>query len=356
MNFTKGFLKSLCLVFIVGLFNLFLCSHDAGALGLVPGDNLYITGGYARSGGLYDTEVQHQLQYSGNDWYTEFNPSSDMTALVFNVTPNIPGNAIVSFNVTYTYSNSGNPFIKYYGINFDDGRTLLYDSCSNINGTASADVDNRLSFTCTYVYFNPYSTDIIGTIPKSRIIGPLYGASSASLQVMIGHLGYMNTTNNGLSDDDRVFLQRLLEENSGDIAQVVNEIQRTNTILEEQQEQDEQDRSDLEQQTSDTEDSADQLQSDVESATSSISANISSIVGAFSTGPTDCIISITSGPNGVFTMNSMNLCQVPNEMHQLIHNILSIIVTISVFWTSFSLLSQFLSIYENYLGAGGIRH
>lgn len=129
-----------------------------------------------------------------------------------------------------------------------------------------------------------------------------------------------------------------------------------NDTLEEQNERDQQDRDNLENQAQQTESDADSAQQDVESSTASIMSNITGIVGAFNTGPTDCVVSIQTGANGSLALNNMNLCSAPESVKNMIHNISSIVVTVSVLWVSYSVLRQFLDIYEAFLANGGIKH
>lgn len=140
------------------------------------------------------------------------------------------------------------------------------------------------------------------------------------------------------------------------LQQTNNALNNVNNSLQEQNNRDQQDRDNLENQAQQTESDADSAQQDVESGTASIMSNITSIVGAFNTGPTDCVVSIQAGANGSLALNNMNLCSAPESVKNMIHNISSIVVTVSVLWVSYSVLRQFLDIYEAFLANGGIKH
>lgn len=120
--------------------------------------------------------------------------------------------------------------------------------------------------------------------------------------------------------------------------------------LNDSNEKDEQDRSDIESQSSSTDSSASSSQSAVQSASGSVISHITSIVGAFSTSSSDCLINIDTGN---LQLEEINLCSAPNEIRTLINNIMTLIVTVSVLLCSYSLIRQFLNIYESFIGSGG---
>ena len=137
-------------------------------------------------------------------------------------------------------------------------------------------------------------------------------------------------------DAGQISMSSIYEYKAADAAEKMNE-------------KDNEDRDNIESQQSDIDSDSSDLGSDAESATSTLSGNISSIIGAFSTDATDCIIPVNTGN---LDLNNLNICSMPSEFRSMTNNISSIVITVAVLWTSYSIIRQFLGIYESFLAGG----
>lgn len=292
------FVALLTSVFVIFVIN----SVNTNALGFKYDASLNITTATVSSGNS-DTNY---FAKSGEDWWV--NRYSDFNHLYIYSEQDIPANSLVSLDITYTYhSNTYSSNMYYYGLAFRDSRPLLYDSCSNINNSdyiIPGQAQAIGTFTCHYVFHQSSPSHIIESVPGSHIVVPVAGWQNSGeyFNIVIHQPKVSVLTNDGLSDDDRTWLENVLSTTGGEVSQVVQELQ-------EQKAQDQQDRQDLENQQSDTEDSGEEAGQQISNA----SGNLITIIGNFFNilqhpNTSDCTI---DGDMGHMDLGQIDLCQLP---------------------------------------------
>ena len=218
-------------------------------------------------------------------------------------------------------------------------------------------------YTENYIYsIHGHFTQNFGWLPSVNLrfrSAGLLASSTNAINVYVT-APVINIYENREVAADQLVAQRVseLKQQVFELQGIVSQIsQNSNTQaivdeLEEQNDKDDEDRDNLQDQQEATQDAADDVSDDVSSATSSLSQNISTIIGAFSTNATDCLISVTTGANGVLQLSNMNVCSLPTEMHNLIHIVAAVIITIAVLFISFNLINEVITLIVNL--AGGI--
>lgn len=228
-------LKTSLLAF--GLFGLpLLFSSPVSALSISDGISLHYNKSSLSSNYLFgDYDLNEHFNYSGEVlWQNLSNAligSSGLSPLQrwrgfsLQTDETIPGNSLVSFSISYTLDNTvsatGAANFVYNGVQFEDGRTLVFDSClaTNLNMT------NLRTFECTYIMWNRYNTTLIQTKGGVHIIEPLGNLSNtATLNLVINAPSAIVLSNDGLSASDRQWLAENI--GSSDSTAVVNKIEQ----------------------------------------------------------------------------------------------------------------------------------
>ena len=287
-------------VLLMSLFAIFVTnSVNTSAFGFKYDLSLDITDGWVSSS---SSDATH-FQKAGQDWWV--NRHGDFNYLYLYTSQEIPANSLVSFDITYSYNSENYAgALYYYGLTFRDSRTLLFDSCSNINPAYYTEVGKTIStFTCHYVYHQSSASHIIDTVPNSHIVVPVqgWGNVAAFINIVIHQPKVSVLTNDGLSENDRTWLENALQTSSGDTAQVVQELKQQN-------QQDQQDRQDLQDSQSDADSSADDSSQQAEATGSTLLQAFTSFVSALtSANPSDCNIDFNI--MGYINGGRVNLCQ-----------------------------------------------
>lgn len=127
----------------------------------------------------------------------------------------IPANSIYTFNLTFTFTNSVD--VEYFGLT-SGNFSLLHDSCIDRLGTTAAlttlNPTNQLS--CTYVFYTQSDKTFFDGMDDSRLFYFRDGSdgSGYSGSVTISAGGYRHINWNGLTADDRAWLESVLPQGS----------------------------------------------------------------------------------------------------------------------------------------------
>lgn len=156
---------------------------------------------------------------SGNDVYARlpYNQWPQWTQMHFQLDSAMPAGSIVTFNVTYnihadSWQGSGRP-VKYNGIQFEQNRILLYDSCKElVPGVQYGQNGTEINFSCTYMMYNQNNSSIIDTSYYSHIleIVDTSGSPVNYVTVVAGPVKSLKLTSDGLSASDRQWLSENL--------------------------------------------------------------------------------------------------------------------------------------------------
>lgn len=211
------------------------CPSSVSALGIVDGISLNYNQDPNASNYLFGDQNYHeQFNHSAEAlWYIVPNALIHGTVsdwnlwrgFSFQTQQTIPANSLVSFSISYSVDNTlaSSGFIAdftYNGVQFEDGRTLLYDSCLGTNLNQA----NKRTFECTYVFYNRYATTLIQTKGGLHIIEPGANlANSAQLTIVVGAPSAVQLTNDGLSSSDRTWLETVIG-NSTDSSAVISKL------------------------------------------------------------------------------------------------------------------------------------
>ena len=192
-------------------------SVPVSALGVTgTTDHIITSGGFGRPLANNTLEILYTVNRSGNDVWVNIPGAytQNITAMNLNVSTPIPANSLVSFSMSFDYLNESSTGIKYYGMQFEHNRSLLYDSCENIIGQNLYVMNSgsHITWTCTYVYYNQDQTSIIDSSYGSHIFERIQPADNLVdvLNIVIGPASSIQLTNDGLSASDRTWLQTQL--------------------------------------------------------------------------------------------------------------------------------------------------
>ena len=229
--------------------------------------------------------------HSDNDWYADFAGSS-LNNLAFDIVPydsadTIPDRYLITFNVSYTSNIGANVTVsghyRYDGLQ-STNMQLLNESCVDrtngpiYNGSVLSSIGQGI-ISCTYLFYSAAAYDDFTSYPDSRI---WYGESSSQNRVMITP-GFIRAISwNGLTEDDREWLESVLG-SSTDVSAVVNSINNLRTDTQEQTEA-------IEEQTEVISDMNDFLQDDSEPEVDS--SALADSAGWLPAGPVDSILTL----------------------------------------------------------------
>lgn len=333
---TKRF--GLCLLFgVFSLFGVLLLSSGAKATNLTT-----------ETGDLWIDDVTYELGYYGtnafqqnhapvpsvaNDlvWQFGYNNGWDLTRLLIKWKTNPPQDkaALVTFKVIYRYWGSQQalpPF--YHGLTMKHPRVLLYDSCFNSTGQAAGNGTNWIQqYECTYLVYEPAGTNGVDTLGGTTILDPQYNGE-VTIEIHPGN--WVSLDNNGLSADDRTWLQQNLPDgaNQADIENAIEDAR-------------EDEKEEYEEQQGDVESGADDAGAEAENATSSLISNAQNILETIRDTPaTNCVIRIQRSG---FDTGNIDLCAVPQTIRTMVATAITIPVTIAALHIIYSVVYTYLT-------------
>lgn len=291
--------------------SLFVFSSSVSALGTVDGISLNYNQDPNASNYIFGDNLNEKLNHAAEALYYNFpnaligaypaSPFARWRGFSLQTNQTIPGNSIVSFSMSYKIDDSldTKPAIfTYNGVQFEDGRTLLYDSClgTNLNQT------NVREFQCTYVFWNRYNTNLIQSKGGVHIIEPGSSLPNTSvLTVIWGGASALQLTNDGLSASDRAWLESVLPSGSV-VGQVEEGVKNAMDDVEDEQ----QDK--YEDQASENEDTISSDSTAAQNTATSLLQVIVQAIGVFSSAqPTNCNIDGSLIPH--LPLGTLNLCQ-----------------------------------------------
>lgn len=292
----------------LGLLACLFTSAPAEALGFVgTTDHIITSGGFGRPMANNTLEILYPVNRSGNDVWVNIPGaySQNITAMNLNVSTPIPANSLVSFSISYDYLNDAGTGIKYYGLQFEHNRSLLYDSCENIIGQNLyvANSGTHITWTCTYVFYNQDQTSIIDSSYGSHIFERIQPTDNLIdvLNIVIGPASSVQLTNNGLSANDRAWLESVIPDATsvGQIEQGVKDAM--DSVEDEQQAK-------YEQQAEDNEDDIDAASSAAQSTATSLTSVLTQFLGILTSAqPTNCVLNGDLMPH--LPLGQLDLCQ-----------------------------------------------
>ena len=316
---------------------------------------------------LWNTNSRLGFQNGGNQYMTVDNKG--YASAVYPVESN-PGTRVLQYLQLCTADNFRANSLYYFTIQFHNNDGYLPIEWSSGNqwyysvisssygeyGTTSIVVYMQYEVTnCITLYPNSVWWDYQGSLTVSHADGVTLVDSATKDQItaLSNQIATMLSNDTTMINNQQAILRAIGGLNmNGIVGAVEDTTDAVNDVkdeIAEQNDKDDQDRSDIESQSSSTNSSASSSQSDVQSASGSVISHITSIVGALSTPSSDCLINIYTGN---LQLDQINLCSAPNEIRTLINNIMTLIVTVSVLLCSYSLVRQFLSIYESFIAGG----
>lgn len=265
--------------FLVFLFPILLSSFlvsDSYALNFSGGVPLT----YTSASSVLDINARPYANFglSGNRLFKDFGTAiNDMWGFDLVTAETIPGGSLVSFTISFSSSvNNDNVAVagptKYDGIQFENGRTLIYDSCMQ----TAVNYPQYNNFECSYVFYNPYDTHNIQTKGATKIWELMHGQPNVNHNMVIGPASAIILSTRGLNDNDRQFLEDMFAgaDSAGVVAkleQVKSEQMTTNSLLQTQNEQQQEQYESEKAEEADREDSA---SDDISSLNSSFSFEI----------------------------------------------------------------------------------
>lgn len=216
-------------------------SRDASAVNPVGTEQYALIGQTSGFGHVtnyvdYTWNNDYPLNQSANDWWVNipFSALSNINLMSLRLNKSIPANSLVSLKIVWQAESVGyTSVIKYDGLQFEHNRSYLWDSCQNIYGQPQNISGRTLTLTCNYIFYNSSETAIIDSIYGSHIFEVVHQSDvDDHLNVVISQVTSITLSNNGLSSDDRTWLESVIGSNSSDVSSVVSKL---NEVKSEQQ-------------------------------------------------------------------------------------------------------------------------
>lgn len=341
MRLKKWYLRS-AFVFICSLLAVcLLTSYHANALGITGGQVLHYQSGAMI--GYPSTVVLGQMGKSAEVLWYNFGDVNQWYGFDLRTIEEIPANSLVSFNITYTMTNDSGPVgsLSYNGLQFEDGRTLLFDSCQD----ASRNFTNYTTWTCSYLYYNPYATYYIQTRGGNHIIEvPQSSSVSVVRNVVIGTPSAIRLTNDGLSASDRAWLESVLPDSTsiGQIEQGVTDALENQADAEREELEDAQD---------EAESTADDAGEQAETATQSLTQTIGNVIDVIkNTEATNC--EITVNIPGMINIGTLNMCNMPQTYRDVINYVTSGVLILAILTTAYDIVLIYIDYIRSYQDGG----
>lgn len=267
-----------------------------------------------------------------------------------NLSSYLPANTIFTFTVHYRVKGSSTytAGIEYFGWSSGSSWTLLDDSCINPESSLVTNTSTwETTLTCTYTGFTNVRLDYIDNVDRTRLIRFLnpdsnQGWVNSNGQITIGYIDSRTINWNGLTQDDRDWLESILPDGT-----TISDVQTgVENALETQSESE---REELEDAQNDAEDTADDAGEDAENATQSLREGISSIINLVRDTPaSDCNIRI----NYRIDTGVMNMCQMPDQFKTIIQAVTTIVGTLAILNISYELLLLYVDHIRSFQDGG----
>lgn len=246
----------------------------------------------------------------------------------------IPANSLVSFQITYGLeyvegSVATGTNMQYYGVQMANDKTMIWDSCiGNAGQNLTPTVPGYHQLTCSYLFYTGTAMTVLDSLPRQRIMQFPY-PMSIYVTITINDPSYISLSNNGLSTNDRAWLEEVLPDSTtvGEVEQAIDNARES-------------EKEEYEDQQEDVDGGAEDAGEEAEEATSSLIDTASTIIGVIrDTAPTDCIIQIQIR---AFNTGSLNLCNVPQEIRNLISTVITIPITIAAIFIIYTFVTTYL--------------
>lgn len=196
--------------FLVSLACVFTFSQFVSALGINGGGYLnWDNGRLENYNGSVNTPVA-TFNHAVDDMWVTIGDPAVFNHIILATREIIPANSLVSFTARYMVQNTSSLSFNYYGVQFEDGRTLITDSCvvNNLSTATGAIGMNMLE--CSYLYYSPYTTQYVDFSNGHHILewatGSTQAGSNGAFNIVISPASYVQLTNDGLSMSDREWL------------------------------------------------------------------------------------------------------------------------------------------------------
>lgn len=317
----------------------FVCCSDASALNLSNTGDMWIDqiqyerGIYGNQNWSLNTVSPptntNQLQWSFS--INNMNAGNEISRLYIKYKSEPAGPALISFDISYYITSPNSAFAPIYnGLKFKNRYVLLNDSCINSVGVPMVvGTNNVYAFECSYlIYASSTTSKSIDTEAGS----PIFSAAGTnnSLTMRIGPANYVEISNNGLSNDDRTWLEEHLPSGTS-TADIESAIESAR----------EDEKEEYEEQQEDVTGGADDAGEEAEAATSNLIETGRSIIETIRDTPaTNCVIRIRSGN---FDTGNLNLCNVPQQIRTVISTIITIPVTLAALHIAYTTVMLYLN-------------
>lgn len=219
---------------------------SASALQLTDGTTQSVSSGYINLCRT-DNSCFRQINGTVNDpdiVFTNIPVLTTVTHFHLSLSNYIPANAIFTFQVLYgvVAADSANfPGYEYYGLASGSGWTLLNETCTSpstnylYQGNNGTRLIYEATLSCQYTGYTNVRLTSIDSLVNSNII--MFKNTNTSSSGNIDSRIYMSpissrTINwNGLTQDDRDWLEDVLENTSTDVSSVVSAVESQTTTL-----------------------------------------------------------------------------------------------------------------------------
>lgn len=156
-----------------------------------------------------------------------------------NLSDYLPANTIFTFTMYYRVQGSSTytAGIEYFGWSSGSSWTLLDDSCVTPESSLVTNTQTwETTLTCTYTGFTNVRLDYIDNVDRTRLVRFLNADSSQgwvnhNAQITIGYIDSRTISWNGLTQDDRDWLEQVLEDTGADVSSVVSAVNSQTSTL-----------------------------------------------------------------------------------------------------------------------------
>lgn len=255
-----------------------------------------------------------------------------------NLSNYLPANTIFTFTVHYRVKGSSTytAGIEYFGWSSGSSWTLLNDSCVNPESSLVTNTSTwETTLTCTYTGFTNVRLDYIDNVDRTRLIRFLnpdsnQGWVNSNAQITIGYIDSRTISWNGLTEDDREWLEEHMPAGSS-TADIESAIEAAR----------EDEKSEYENQQEDVDSGAEDAGEEAEEATSTLIETSRGIIETIRDTPaTNCVIRINTGN---FDTGNLNLCNVPQEIRTVISSVITIPVTLAALHIAYTTVMLYLN-------------
>lgn len=327
-------MKKLAIFILLGTL---LISNNASALELTGGNALELKSGTVTTGnGKINATKSHNdliFQVNANFVYQLDFDYSDTA---------IPANDyLLTFSVTYksVYGVAGGSnYTGHYRYDGLQSETMnkLSESCIANDETPVTTQGNggvpvwygEGQLTCSYLFFSHAGYDSFSSHQDSRIWYTETNGPGSQIIVTPGFVRGISF--NGLTDDDRTWLEEHMPEGSStsDIESAIESAR-------------EDEKKEYEEQQEDVDSGADEAGEEAEEATNTLIETGRTIIETIRDTPaTNCVIRIRSG---AFDTGNLNLCNVPQQIRTVISTIITIPVTLAALHIAYSVVMLYLN-------------